>query len=116
MPKVTEDIITITGSCGKEYDFEIYTIDTDFDETGGVYLFTHRYLVDGKYDHSIVYIGRTADLSTIFQNHHKRDCIEKNQANCICIHRADSEEEQIEIENDLLVINTVAICNDVAMQ
>lgn len=81
MGKVTENKLTIIGKSGKKYEFNIYTLDTNFNPVGGVYIFIRLY----KNQYSLIYCGKTEDLSTRFDNHHKADCIEDNNANRLCV-------------------------------
>lgn len=112
MTKVTEAQMTITGKSGKEYLFDIYTLDTEFKAVGGIYVFTRRYQgTDSKYYHNYIYCGKTNDLSTRFDDHHKKDCITKNNANCICVKGVDTEKERTDIETDILLGNNFP-CNE----
>jgi hypothetical protein len=113
MTKVTEAQLTITGKSGKKYSFDIYSLDTIFKAVGGIYVFTRRYQgADSKYNHDYIYCGKTDDLSTRFDNHHKEDCIKKNKANCICVMGVSTEKERTTIEEDILKGNNFK-CNDV---
>lgn len=95
--------ITFTGSSGKSYTFNVYPIDQELNDVGGVYCITRRYKNStGGYTHSVVYVGVTGDLSTRFNDHHKDDCFTKNKANCICIHRDDNEDSRFAKESDLI--------------
>ena len=88
-------------------------MDTSFEAIGGVYLFTKRKLaIDKKYYHTLIYCGITGDLSARFNNHHKDQCIEKNDANCICIVYITDEEMRNQIEADILKAKNFA-CNEV---
>lgn len=113
MPKLTEAMLSIIGKSGKEYLFHIYSTDTTFQDIGAVYLFTKRKLAtDKKHYHTLIYCGITGDLSERFNNHHKVDCIEKNDANCICIMFIEKEEMRKQIEADILKAKNCA-CNEV---
>jgi len=113
MGKVTTGQFTITGKSGTTYSFDIYTTDTKFNATGGIYIFTRRYQgTDQKFHHDIIYCGKAEDLSTRFNDHHKQDCIDKNKANCICIKAVSTEKERTEIETDILKGNNFK-CNEV---
>lgn len=112
MAKLTESTITLTGKSGKEYKFEIYSLDTKFNAVTAVYLFSRRYKTDDVYRHSYIYLGYTTDLSTRFDNHHKAACIKKNDANCVCIYRADTEKAAIAAEEDILAAINFP-CNEV---
>jgi hypothetical protein len=112
MGKITENKYTLKGESGKEYSFGIYSLDTSFKEIGGIYIFTKRTKSGEKYSHSNKYIGKTNDLSTRFDNHHKAECIGNNNANCICIMSVKSEDDRTEIETDLLLGNNTS-CNEI---
>ncbi len=113
MSKVTEAQLTVTGKSRKEYKFNIYTLDTKFVKAGAIYIFTKRIKqsTGDNYNHDFVYCGKTEDLSTRFDNHHKEDCIKKNNANCICILQVETEKERTTIEEDILKGNNFR-CND----
>ena len=55
----------------------IYTLGTKFNAVGGIYIFTRRYKDGDKYAHDSIYCGKTYNLSTRFDNHHKAACIKK---------------------------------------
>lgn len=112
MTKVTENKLTVTGKSGKVYEFIIYTLDTEFKAVGGIYIFTKRYKDGDKYSHTFIYCGKTDDLSTRFDNHHKAACIKKNNANCLCVMSVSTEKERTAIEKDILEGNDF-ICNEV---
>ena len=104
--------IEFTGKSGKKYQFYVYELNTSFNKEGGNYVFTKRTTKqDGSGSHDIIYIGKTEDLSTRFQNHHKEDCISKHGANRICIRQVDSENERDLTEKDLIK-NYNSVCND----
>ncbi len=95
--------ITLTGSSGKKYKFNIYPYSTQFETVGAVYYISKRTeKADGSGSHSKIYIGQTGDLSERFDNHHKESCFKKHGANCISIHQEPDEDKRIEIEQDLI--------------
>lgn len=112
MGKISSVKFTLSGASGKEYSFSMYTLDTDFKAVGGIYVFTNRHIDGDRYSHTLIYCGKTGDLSTRFDNHHKAACIKKNNANCICVLQVDSEKERTNIETDLLEGNKFT-CNEV---
>jgi len=89
-----------------------YSLDTSFKEVGGIYVFTKRVKINEGFMHSNIYIGRTNDLSSRFENHHKEKCILKNNANCICVMQVDNDNTRAKIETDLLLGNKTP-CNEV---
>ncbi len=112
MSKLTENTLTLTGRSGSSYIFQIYSLDTTFNAVGGIYIFSRRYFRDNHYYHNFIYIGRTEDFSTRFINHHKQRCIERSDANALCILQEGSQRTREQIEIDLLSNNTT-ICNEV---
>lgn len=103
--------IYLYGASGTKYEFKIYSLDTDFKAVGAVYAFTKSINKENKYSHTIIYIGQTDDLSERFDNHHKKDCIESNGANCICVHIDNSENSRLNKESDLIKGQN-PVCND----
>jgi len=112
MGKVNENTFSIKGESGTKYTFSMYNFDTEFKDVGGIYIFTNRTNSNDKFTHNVIYIGKTNDLSTRFDNHHKADCINRNESNCICVKQVDSEKERTKIETDLLIENQTN-CNEI---
>lgn len=109
MAKITD--AAFKGKMGS-YSFEVYSTDTSFNAVGAVYIFTKR-TVDaaGKGSHTLLYIGQTDSLKDRIPNHEKLPCIQRNGANCICVHRDDDEDSRLVKETNLrAVFNTP--CND----
>jgi hypothetical protein len=101
---------TFKGKTGS-YNFEVYSIDTIFKAIGAVYIFTKRTTdSSGKGTHTFIYIGQTDSLADRIPNHEKWPCIKRNNSNCICIHRDDSEQSRLKKEADLIAGND-APCN-----
>lgn len=95
--------VEFAGSSETKYSFNVYPIDTKFNNIGGVYCFTKRTVnAEGTGSHSVFYIGITNDLSTRFDDHHKMDCALKKGANCICIHQDENEKSRQAKEKDLI--------------
>lgn len=112
MGKLTNNSYSLKGASGKEYTFGIYSLDTSFKEVGGVYIFTKRVKNENKYSHTNIYIGKTDDLSTRFDNHHKAACINMEGCNCICVMKVDTKKDRTEYETDLLLANNTT-CNEI---
>lgn len=94
--------ITLTGKSEREYEFDMYPIDTNFKSTGVVYYISNRIeKQDGTGRHTAVYIGQTEDASKRFSNHHKESCFKKNNANCISVYQESNENDRLDIETDL---------------
>lgn len=98
MVKDINKTTTIKAKSGKEYEFQLYSFDDFndlkgfFDEDPALYLFTRRYKKEDKYFHDYIYLGETCNLNSRFNDHHKENCIRKNNANCIGIYRFEGTE------------------------
>jgi hypothetical protein len=112
MSKLTESIFTVKGASGTKYEFNIYSLDTNFKAIGGIYIFTQRSNSNQQFERNLVYCGKTNDLSNRFESHHKEDCIRQNGANCICVMLVSSEQERRAIEADILSGNDFK-CNEI---
>jgi len=110
--------VTLTGVSGKKYVFNLYTY-SDFDDVKGAFtpksaLYLFIKLSADQTSYWRVYLGKTGDLSTRFDSHHKEDCIRKHGANCIGIHSDEkfkNEKVLEEAEKDLLAAYNFP-CND----
>jgi len=95
--------ILFKGKTENEYSFNVYSFDTDFKAIGAVYFVTKRVeKPDGTGNHTRIYVGQTGDLSERFDNHHKQECFDKHNANCICVYTESDEDTRLEIESDLI--------------
>ncbi len=94
--------ISYAGKSKNEYTFNLYPTGTKFSEIGAVYIVTKREEKDGKGLHTLLYVGKTEDLSTRFDDHHKQDCFDKRDANCIGVHQLATEKGRDSVEQDLI--------------
>jgi len=86
--------ITAKGRSGRQYQFELYGLDTTFKQVGGVYVFLRG--------SDPVYVGHTGDLSERFDGHHKAAAIRAKGADRIGVLVEGSEQRRLAIESDLL--------------
>ena len=94
-------IINLTDSSGLCYTFDVYPINTQFNEISVVYALIHVNYSD-KLTYKIFYIGSTNNLHERLKNHHKlKECIEKG-VNCIGINIDRSEFSRAVKERDLI--------------
>jgi hypothetical protein len=100
--------LSLKGTSGKEYVFEMFVLNTSFNAVGGLYLFTKP----GNQVTIPIYLGHTQDLSTRFTNHHKEKCIDGQGATHISVCRMDDEKSRIAAEKDLLGVYNFH-CNEV---
>lgn len=95
--------INLTGASGTKYSFNIYPYGTNFKEIGAVYSISKRTAKsDGSGTHTQIYIGQTNNLSERFDDHHKKSCFKRHNANCHSIHQESNENKRLEIEKDLI--------------
>lgn len=97
-------IVKFKGASGRQYTFDVFPIDTIWnDGIGAVYFVTHRSKGnDGKHYHQNIYVGQTSDLKSRHQNHHRKQCFDQHEANTLCILRESSERSRLAIERDLI--------------
>ena len=101
MPKL--GTLALSGESGHSYTFNIYPWGTDFKPLGAVYAVTKRAPAqNGGYTHSVLYVGETGDLSERFADHHKSDCFQRQNANCINILQEANPNTRLHIEADLI--------------
>ncbi len=112
MSKISTNTFDIKGKSGQGYNFDMYTLDHPFPKSGGIYIFTCRSASANVYSHDIIYCGKTEDLSTRFNDHHKKDEIAKKNANCICVLAVSNEIDRTRIEIDILKGNKFH-CNEI---
>lgn len=104
--------LPLKGKSGETYSFNVWPMDQQFNAVGAVYAITKRHADSkGGHSHTVIYVGETSDLSTRFENHHKADCFNQHESNCICTHQDDDEESRLAKENDLLKQHNPP-CND----
>lgn len=104
--------LSLKGKSGNEFTFYIYELGTTFKKVGGIYVFTKRTQnSDGTWSHTVLYIGKTEDLSTRFNNHHKESCYMNKGANRLCVRQVDTESERERIEKDMIQFYNPS-CND----
>jgi hypothetical protein len=89
---------TLTGDSGDEYEFEVYALDANFDSIGAVYAVTRK---EGD-EHVVLYVGQTGDLSDRFGGHHKSECFDEKDADCLCVHQDGNKDSRLKKESDLI--------------
>lgn len=94
--------VTFIGQSGREYAFSAYSVATNFNPIGGLYIFTHRYFgQDGKIYHRPLYIGQTDNFMERIPSHEKWFCVASNGCNSICALVENNESLRLAIETDL---------------
>jgi hypothetical protein len=99
--------LTIAGKSGTQYEFEVYPLDSTWNEVAAVYTVTKRTVSkEGKGTHDYIYVGQTENLKERHDNHHKVDCFKRHAANCLCTHQVQSEQRRLAVEADILAGHT----------
>lgn len=91
--------VSFTGKKGS-YSFKAYTIPQEIPNEGGIYVFGIHNVTPNTI--TPVYIGKAKSFEDRFYDHHKKECIIKAGANCICLMNVTGEEQRTKIEEDLL--------------
>jgi hypothetical protein len=101
------------GASGAEYDFDAYSLDTEFKNIGAVYIYTKRSVKDkdGEGSHVLLYIGQTNELANRIACDGKWFCVRDFGVNCICVHVDEDKDSRLAKETDLLKANKTP-CND----
>lgn len=95
--------LIVRGQSGNEYQFNVYSIDQKFKEIGAIYIFNQRGLRGQQYSDTLIYCGKTDNLSERINTHlRENNCIKSHNANCICAKVVTSEQERVRIETDIL--------------
>ena len=102
-------VINWTGKTGRKYKYWIYKIGHGFVRQPGNYIFAKE-TEPSKW--KPIYIGETKDLSTRFDDHHKADCIKREGATAIHVHKGSSTADHRRAEERDLVARWNPPCND----
>jgi predicted GIY-YIG superfamily endonuclease len=106
----TEIKVTCVGASGKEYKYFGFPIGTQMPKIPGNYIFAKSTQVNSW---TPIYIGETGDLQERFENHHKKDCIIKNGATHVFVHKSSSDQSvRLLEETDLRTRFNKTSCND----
>ena len=97
------DSITIEGQSRQRYCFRVYILGNQFKPLPGVYLITARTTEPGERPkYAPLYVGETADLSTVFDHHKKQESFEMYLANTVGVLHEEDEARRMRIVFDLI--------------
>ncbi len=102
MAKIAD--VLFEGSSFTKYSFGAYTLDSEFDNAGAIYIFTRR-TKPGTFGgtHVVRYIGQTEYLTDELK---AKGCPAEAEslfnANCLCVLYEKDSEIRLSIERDLL--------------
>jgi len=89
-----------TGKSGKEYIYNIYSIDTTWNDLAGNYIFAKK---TNPNTWEPVYIGETESFKNRLPNHNELPCIRRNGGTHIHAHVNQDSQARLTEEQDLLV-------------
>lgn len=97
-----EGNVTFFGESGTEYQFTVYSADTEFNNIGAVYIFC-KVSIDDELNFILVplYIGETGKLGDRIANHEKWDCVNREGCQFICVKAISRREVRLDVETDL---------------
>jgi len=98
-----------TGKSGRKYLYYIFSIGTTFDPYLGNYIFAKE-TEPSRFQP--IYIGQTENLAERFDNHHKMQCIKRNEATHIHAHKNSRGEAARRAEETDLIQEWNPVCND----
>ncbi len=102
MAKVAD--VLFEGSSFTKYSFGAYTLDSEFDNAGAVYIFTRR-TKPGTFGgtHVVRYIGQAESLADELKSAGGPAVAETRfDANCVCIMYETNSEIRLSVAQDLL--------------
>lgn len=90
------------------YDFQVFPLDTDFEDVSAIYVISRRKIDrEKKGHHVLVCIGQTDSVASEIKRH-KNKCIKKHNANVISILPEADEKKRFKIEEDLRAAHAIA--------
>lgn len=103
-----ESTTTLNGESGLTYFFNISPFECLFQPLGAVYTILAKNREIGAF--TVLYIGQTRDLSTLFGFHRKKACLAYYRGSHIGVHIEPDLITRSLIESDLIV-NYKPVCN-----
>ncbi len=101
------DKCTWMGASGKEYLYDIYPINTDWNDVSGNYIFAKE---PSPHKWQAVYIGETESFKDRLPTHNELPCIKRNGGTHVHTHTNSNSRARLDEEKDLLANNTTP-CN-----
>ena len=96
------------GKSGREYEYQIFPLNTEFKEEPGNYAFAKE-TKPGTF--RPIYFGQTKNLNQRLENHEKEECAKRNGASHIHVHLNPIESDRLSEEKDL-ILKWQPVCND----
>jgi hypothetical protein len=90
------------GASGTNYFFETFSLDHEFENVRGVFIFSKRTYIKRRGTHKLLYIGQTEELAKSVRALEKWPCLKAHGANCICVLQESDKAARLNIESDLI--------------
>jgi hypothetical protein len=105
----TSSSINWPGRSGKEYQFEVFSVDTPFQALPGVYIYAKQ-AEDGTW--MPIYIAQTRDLHQRLEGHVRLDDAVQNGATHLHAHYCNAGQAARCSEERDLILHWQPVCND----
>jgi len=105
------ETVVLYGEIREPYQFEVYPIDSKFEDVGCVYVYSKKINDSWEY----IYIGKTNELARRLREHENGNersdkCIRESGATHIFVYLDDTELSRSQAESDILKGNSFS-CN-----
>jgi len=91
------------GVSGKEYEYEIYPIGTNWNDIAGNYIFARE---SSPHEWESIYIGETESFKDRLPNHNELPCIRRNRGTHIHVRINRDSQARLDEEADLKANHT----------
>ena len=100
MPKLGS--LELTGASGRAYAFAVYPRADAFKPLGAVFFLAKRIpFAEGEAEYTWIFVGESADISRRpFDPAHK-PCVDRHEANCVCLLMEDDAQARAAVVADL---------------
>jgi hypothetical protein len=100
MPKLGK--VVLQGASGIRYEFGVYTRSDIFKPIAAVYFLAKRIPQGPDHaDYSWIYVGHAEDISKRPFEQKRKACIDRYEANSVCLYIEESVTKRVAIEADL---------------
>lgn len=99
--------VDLTGVSGLKYTFDIYSLDSIFNNICAIYIFANLNILNQI---TPIYIGETTELGKRLTNHEKQFCAIAHNVNCFCIYPVNPM-LRFQVETDLINAYPNCPCN-----
>jgi hypothetical protein len=78
--------VSLAGISGRQYHLDVYPRNDQFKPIGAVFALAKRIpFADGEAEYTWIHVGETDDISRRPLAPEHKPCIDKHEANCLCL-------------------------------